>query len=175
MTTSAPKLRLDVHTLNMAVVGEGRGKVWLRTIYRLVLSRASKASSDYKINEDQQIPLDVVDRVFGQMEKLAAEHEMTKSDLDQLSANIASLELKQNMALLNESSRLREEFQSLRALIQAMQMQIVYSFDARRKEKGAVGNGSGSPNNFPPKLGGSTSGRHNFKPTQFSYEIVNFK
>ncbi|KAJ3300259.1 hypothetical protein HK104_002821 [Borealophlyctis nickersoniae] len=57
-----------------------------------------------------------------------------RSDLVNISAGLGALEIKQDMALMTESTRLREEMQSVRALCQAVQMQLVsYAFD-RRKE-----------------------------------------
>ncbi|KAG1141455.1 hypothetical protein G6F36_015693 [Rhizopus arrhizus] len=49
-------------------------------------------------------------------ESVLAENQRVASELETLSANIASLELKQNMALMTETFRLQEELQGLRSV-----------------------------------------------------------
>ncbi|KAG1053377.1 hypothetical protein G6F43_004532 [Rhizopus delemar] len=59
-------------------------------------------------------------------ESVLAENQRVASELETLSANIASLELKQNMALMTETFRLQEELQGLRSVCHGLRMQMHY-------------------------------------------------
>lgn len=59
-------------------------------------------------------------------ELLIAENERIKSEIETLTAGLASLELKQNMAIMTESMRMQEEVQSLRAVCHGLRMQMHY-------------------------------------------------
>lgn len=65
-------------------------------------------------------------------ESMLSENQRLNSELETLSANIASLELKQNMALMTETFRLQEELQSLRAICHGLRMQMHYVMMDRR-------------------------------------------
>ncbi|KAI8340089.1 hypothetical protein BC941DRAFT_419350 [Chlamydoabsidia padenii] len=75
---------------------------------------------------DPDLPLDT------QQEVVLSETQRLQHDIDSLSANMASLELKQNMALMTETYRLQEEVQSLRAVCHGMRMQMHYLMAERR-------------------------------------------
>ncbi|KAF9114333.1 hypothetical protein BGX27_011153 [Mortierella sp. AM989] len=59
-------------------------------------------------------------------ELLISENERIRSEIETLTANLASLELKQNMAIMTESMRMQEEVQSLRAVCHGLRMQMHY-------------------------------------------------
>ncbi|KAF9434903.1 hypothetical protein BGZ76_007228 [Entomortierella beljakovae] len=59
-------------------------------------------------------------------ELLISENERIRSEIETLTANLASLELKQNMAIMTESMRTQEEVQSLRAVCHGLRMQMHY-------------------------------------------------
>lgn len=59
-------------------------------------------------------------------ELLISENERIRSEVETLTANLTSLELKQNMAIMTESMRLQEEIQSLRAVCHGLRMQMHY-------------------------------------------------
>jgi FtsZ-binding cell division protein ZapB len=59
-------------------------------------------------------------------ESVLVENQRVASELETLSANIASLELKQNMALMTETFRLQEELQGLRSVCHGLRMQMHY-------------------------------------------------
>ncbi|ORZ16666.1 hypothetical protein BCR41DRAFT_322178 [Lobosporangium transversale] len=59
-------------------------------------------------------------------ELLISENERIRSEIETLTAGLASLELKQNMAIMTESMRIQEEVQSLRAVCHGLRMQMHY-------------------------------------------------
>ncbi|CAO3665549.1 unnamed protein product [Rhizopus microsporus] len=59
-------------------------------------------------------------------ESVMVENQRVTTELETLSANLASLELKQNMALMTETFRLQEELQSIRAVCHGLRMQMHY-------------------------------------------------
>ncbi|KAF9941431.1 hypothetical protein BGZ67_005013 [Mortierella alpina] len=59
-------------------------------------------------------------------ELLISENERIKSEIETLTAGLASLESKQNMAIMTESMRMQEEVQSLRAVCHGLRMQMHY-------------------------------------------------
>ncbi|CAO3645401.1 unnamed protein product [Cunninghamella echinulata] len=75
---------------------------------------------------DPDLPLDA------QQEVVLSETQRLQSDIDNLNANMASMELKQNMALMTETFRLQEELQSIRAVCHGMRMQMHYLLMERR-------------------------------------------
>ncbi|KAL0085236.1 hypothetical protein J3Q64DRAFT_1746171 [Phycomyces blakesleeanus] len=64
---------------------------------------------------------------------LLADSERLETELETLNANLISLELKQNMALMTETFRLQEEMQSLRAVCHGIRMQMHYVMMERRE------------------------------------------
>ncbi|KAF7728920.1 hypothetical protein EC973_005315 [Apophysomyces ossiformis] len=83
-------------------------------------------------------------------EPLQLETQQLKEEIDTLSANLASLELKQNVALMTETFRLQEEMQSLRAVCHGMRMQLHYvMMDRRGAVHGADASSSNTVNNPP--------------------------
>ncbi|CAO3586013.1 unnamed protein product [Absidia cylindrospora] len=88
---------------------------------------------------DPDIPLDT------QQEVVLSETQRLQSDIDSLSANMTSLELKQNMALMTETFRLQEELQSVRAICHGMRMQMHYLMVERRGAMMAAGAASNPP------------------------------
>lgn len=95
-------------------------------------------------NLDPDLPLDA------QQEAVLSETQRLQSDLDTLSANMANLELKQNMALMTETFRLQEELQSIRAVCHGMRMQMHYLLMERRGAMMATSAPHPSVNNPPP-------------------------
>ncbi|KAI1317066.1 hypothetical protein EDD11_009049 [Mortierella claussenii] len=103
-------------------------------------------------------------------ELLIAENERIRSELETLTAGLASLELKQNMAIMTESMRMQEEVQSLRAVCHGLRMQMHYLMleQQNRHHHGgpppppgspaaaaaAAGGGKGNPNGGPNGGGG---------------------
>ncbi|KAG0168395.1 hypothetical protein DFQ30_004822 [Apophysomyces sp. BC1015] len=95
---------------------------------------------------NNDLPEDVL-----QHEPIQLETQQLKDEIDTLSANVASLELKQNVALMTETFRLQEEMQSLRAVCHGMRMQLHYvMMDRRGTMHGAGGSSSNTVNNAPP-------------------------
>ncbi|KAI8885947.1 hypothetical protein K501DRAFT_244889 [Backusella circina FSU 941] len=85
-------------------------------------------------------------------ESLLSENQRINNELETLTANLKSLELKQNMALMSETFRLQEELQSLRAICHGMRMQMHYLMMERRGATNPPGsnnasNPGGSENN----------------------------
>ncbi|KAF9022774.1 hypothetical protein BGZ52_000635 [Haplosporangium bisporale] len=76
-------------------------------------------------------------------ELLISENERIRSELETLTAGLASLELKQNMAIMTESMRMQEEVQSLRAVCHGLRMQMHYLLLERQ-----------NPHGPPPPAGG---------------------
>ncbi|KAI8068179.1 uncharacterized protein B0P05DRAFT_552165 [Gilbertella persicaria] len=67
-------------------------------------------------------------------ESVLAENQRISHELETLNANMASLELKQNVALMTETFRLQEELQSLRAICHGLRMQMHYLMMERRTQ-----------------------------------------
>ncbi|KAI8366079.1 uncharacterized protein BYT42DRAFT_540711 [Radiomyces spectabilis] len=74
-----------------------------------------------------------------------------KNEVDELSANMQSLELKQNVALMEETFRLQEEMQALRAICHGMRMQMHFVMMERR------GSNTASSSTSAPVVSNSTS------------------
>lgn len=83
-------------------------------------------------------------------ESIQSETQLLKDEVDTLSANLASLELKQNVALMTETFRLQEELQSLRAVCHGMRMQLHYIMMDRRGAIHATGTSSSANVNNTP-------------------------
>ncbi|KAI9478632.1 MAG: hypothetical protein EXX96DRAFT_483040 [Benjaminiella poitrasii] len=79
-------------------------------------------------------------------ETVMSENQRMNNELETLSANIASLELKQNMALMTETFRLQEELQSLRAICHGLRMQMHYIM-MERKATTTSANAASTSNN----------------------------
>ncbi|KAF9935021.1 hypothetical protein FBU30_008514 [Linnemannia zychae] len=103
--------------------------------------------------------------VVDTQELLISENERIRSEIETLTAGLASLELKQNMAIMSESMRLQEEVQSLRAVCHGLRMQMHYLLLEQQNNRhhppgppppGSPANGNA---NIPQALkGGSTGG-----------------
>ncbi|KAF9175668.1 hypothetical protein BGX20_002271 [Mortierella sp. AD010] len=97
-------------------------------------------------------------------ELLISENERIRSEIETLTANLASLELKQNMAIMTESMRMQEEVQSLRAVCHGLRMQMHYLLLEQQNRHHPPGPPppSGSPvganGNQPGMKGGPTGG-----------------
>lgn len=65
-------------------------------------------------------------------ENYVTETQRLKSEIETITADIASLELKQNVALMTETFRLQEELQSLRAVCHGIRMQMHFLMMERR-------------------------------------------
>ncbi|TPX68504.1 hypothetical protein SpCBS45565_g03073 [Spizellomyces sp. 'palustris'] len=79
----------------------------------------------------------IVGETADRIGQLLAETDQLRSDLVNLSAGFSAMEMRQDMALLCETSRLREEMHSVRALCQAVQSQLINFALDRRKEASA--------------------------------------
>lgn len=77
-------------------------------------------------------------------ENMLSENQRMNNELETLSANLASLELKQNMALMTETFRLQEELQSLRAICHGLRMQMHYVLMDRRTSASSAAGASGN-------------------------------
>jgi outer membrane murein-binding lipoprotein Lpp len=88
-------------------------------------------------------PIDLLPHI----DRLTADNERVSSDVQSITADMASMDLRHNMAVMNESFRMREEMQALRQMCQVMQSQIMYLSD-RLKDSGR-GVGAGMPS-MPP-------------------------
>ncbi|KAI8646651.1 hypothetical protein BD408DRAFT_410036 [Parasitella parasitica] len=77
-------------------------------------------------------------------ESVLAENQRLNNELETLSANIASLELKQNMALMTETFRLQEEMQSLRGICHGLRMQMHYIMMDRKTSATTNASASGA-------------------------------
>lgn len=81
-------------------------------------------------------------------ESVLAENQRVNNELETLSANIAALELKQNMALMTETFRLQEELQSVRAICHGLRMQMHFIMMERKTTAtNATNNNTGSSSN----------------------------
>ncbi|KAG0085266.1 hypothetical protein BGZ92_009134 [Podila epicladia] len=109
-----------------------------------------------------------VDAVGDTHELLISENERIRSEIETLTAGLASLELKQNMAIMTESMRMQEEVQSLRAVCHGLRMQMHYLLLERQNPHGpppptgggGVSNsGSNGPGIKTHGPGGSSGGR----------------
>ncbi|KAF8929538.1 hypothetical protein BGZ58_008872 [Dissophora ornata] len=78
-------------------------------------------------------------------ELLMSENERIRSELETLTAGLASLELKQNMAIMTESMRMQEEVQSLRAVCHGLRMQMHYLLLEQQNRHHPPGPPPGSP------------------------------
>ncbi|KAJ3052952.1 hypothetical protein HK097_005350 [Rhizophlyctis rosea] len=75
-------------------------------------------------------------------DRIAANAHHLQTDFNNINATIGALEVKQDMALMAESARLREELQSVRALCQGLQMQLVTYVLDKRKDLPTLTSGS---------------------------------
>jgi TRAF-type zinc finger len=104
-------------------------------------------------NDDEPIT-DLNDVPLSPQEIIMSDNERLKNDIETITANIASLELKQNVALMTETLRMQEEMQSLRALCHGLRMQMHYVLMERR---GNVGGPSTSTTGGNATPGASSS------------------
>jgi hypothetical protein len=93
-------------------------------------------------NDDEHIT-DLNDVPLSPQEIIMSDNERIKNDIETITANMASLELKQNVALMTETLRMQEEMQSLRALCHGLRMQMHFVLMERR---GSVGGPNTSAN-----------------------------
>ncbi|KAI8929771.1 hypothetical protein BC831DRAFT_442036 [Entophlyctis helioformis] len=78
----------------------------------------------------------------GLIDQMTHDMQMMKNDLDAMNANIASLALQQDMSIMTENNRLRDEMQSIRAICQTIQIQLInLAFEHR---KAGISGASGS-------------------------------
>ncbi|KAF9974542.1 hypothetical protein BGZ73_002025 [Actinomortierella ambigua] len=85
---------------------------------------------------------------------LISENERIRSEMETLTAALASMELKQNMAIMTESIRMQEEIQSLRAVCHGLRMQMHYVLLERQQQHQQQHQGPPPP--MPPQ--GSAGG-----------------
>ncbi|ORY96566.1 hypothetical protein BCR43DRAFT_458274 [Syncephalastrum racemosum] len=85
---------------------------------------------------DQRREIEALAVRLEEMQEFSQESEM-KTEFETLSASMANLELKQNMALMTETFRLQEEIQSLRAVCHGMRMQMHFLLMDRRNSAAA--------------------------------------
>ncbi|KAI8911784.1 hypothetical protein EDD86DRAFT_188639, partial [Gorgonomyces haynaldii] len=78
------------------------------------------ADTNHRMNEIafEPIPPPVLD-------KLALDLQFLQSEMENVNANLQALAIKQDMSLMSESSRLREEMQLLRSTVSTMQIQLL--------------------------------------------------
>lgn len=86
---------------------------------------------------DETLLPPIVGETADRIGQLLADTDQLRSDLMNLSAGFSALEMRQDMALLSETARLREEMHSVRALCQAVQSQLINFVLDRRKESSA--------------------------------------
>ncbi|KAG2180268.1 hypothetical protein INT43_004057 [Umbelopsis isabellina] len=110
-------------------------------------------------NDDEHIT-DINDVVLSPQEIIMSDNERLKNDVETITANMASLELKQNVALMTETLRMQEEMQSLRALCHGLRMQMHFVLMERR---GTIGGPSTSANaaNATPGASSNTAPQAN--------------
>ncbi|KAG0229852.1 hypothetical protein BGW42_001317 [Actinomortierella wolfii] len=90
---------------------------------------------------------------------LLSENERIRSEMETLTAALASMELKQNMAIMTESIRMQEEIQSLRAVCHGLRMQMHYVLlERQHQQQGPPPPPQGHPPTSPPKSAGSAAG-----------------
>ncbi|KAJ1568550.1 hypothetical protein HK096_006117 [Nowakowskiella sp. JEL0078] len=94
------------------------------------------------------------------IDRIGEDIEFLRVEMENMNASSAAIEVKQNLALMNESSRLREEIQSVKALCHAMQMQMIYLLERRKESPG-----QSSTTSVLSKGIGKT-----FQPSQGSYD-----
>lgn len=79
-------------------------------------------------------------------ELLLSDNERIRNEVETLTASLASLEVKQNVAIMTETLRIQEEMQSLRALCHGLRMQMHYLLMERRQGPAAsAGGGPAGP------------------------------
>ncbi|KAJ3189387.1 hypothetical protein HDU85_003016 [Gaertneriomyces sp. JEL0708] len=76
----------------------------------------------------------LVGETADRVSQLIADTTQLRSDMMNLTSGFSAMEMRQDMALLCETSRLREEMHSVRALCQAVQTQLIHFAMERRKE-----------------------------------------
>ncbi|KAJ3159919.1 hypothetical protein HDU86_001183 [Geranomyces michiganensis] len=76
----------------------------------------------------------IVEETADRMGQLLLDTDLLRGELMNINAGFSALEMRQDVALLNETARLREEMHSVRALCQAVQSQLLNFALDRRKE-----------------------------------------
>ncbi|GAB5592992.1 hypothetical protein Unana1_07892 [Umbelopsis nana] len=99
-------------------------------------------------NDDERIT-DLNDVPLSPQEIIMSDNERIKNDIETITANMASLELKQNVALMTETLRMQEEMQSLRALCHGLRMQMHFVLMERRGSVGGPSTTSNGGNTTP--------------------------
>ncbi|KAJ3130451.1 hypothetical protein HK098_000016 [Nowakowskiella sp. JEL0407] len=74
--------------------------------------------------------------------RLGEDSDVLRADFENLNASVAALEVKQDMNLMQESSRLRDEIHSIKALCHAMQLQLIYLLEKRKESTPTLTTGS---------------------------------
>ncbi|KAG0333269.1 hypothetical protein BG004_000911 [Podila humilis] len=126
-----------------------------------IQGRANGAVQAYNTNGDGQNELHALEGAnslessaggVDTHELLISENERIRSEIETLTAGLASLELKQNMAIMTESMRMQEEVQSLRAVCHGLRMQMHYLLLERQNHP------HGPPHPPPNTTGGGGGG-----------------
>lgn len=99
-------------------------------------------------NDDEPIT-DINDVVLSPQEIIMSDNERLKNEVETITANMASLELKQNVALMTETLRMQEEMQSLRALCHGLRMQMHFVLMERRGTLGGPSTSASAANATP--------------------------
>ncbi|RUS22583.1 hypothetical protein BC937DRAFT_88370, partial [Endogone sp. FLAS-F59071] len=88
-------------------------------------------------------------------ELLLSDNERIRNEVETLTASLASLEVKQNVAIMTETLRMQEEMQSLRALCHGLRMQMHYLLMERRQ--GPATSAGGGPTGPAGTVAGSAA------------------
>ncbi|TPX53941.1 hypothetical protein PhCBS80983_g06106 [Powellomyces hirtus] len=101
----------------------------------------------------------IVEETADRIGQLLVDTDHLRSELTHLNAGFLALEMRQDMALLSETARLREEMYSVRALCQAVQSQLLSFALDRRKESSSAPSTTTSvlSSAFNALAGGTTS------------------
>ncbi|KAJ3041487.1 hypothetical protein HDV00_009283 [Rhizophlyctis rosea] len=98
--------------------------------------------------ETLQAEMDNLKAIFSSIphdwERILANTLHYQTELNNINATIGALEVKQDMAVMTESARIRDELQSVRALCQGLQMQLVTYVLDKRKDLSSLASGSKS-------------------------------
>lgn len=99
--------------------------------------------------------IDLSDENHPPPESYLTETQRLKNEIETITANIASLELKQNVALMTETFRLQEELQSLRAVCHGIRMQMHFLMMERRGATSALNATEAASSSNAPSAEGS--------------------
>ena len=92
-----------------------------------------KAENSRLILENQQVRARLSLDVPPLIDQLVMDVQILSNELDNTSANLAALGIRQDMALMTETARIREEMQGIRNTCSTIQMQLLnLALDKRR-------------------------------------------